>query len=217
MSVPQHVVKEGFQVITQELERVGWVKRKTGGNIYSTELSVELYGSLGLNNVVHGRQGFVEVNPLIGVGHHELEKIFTQLLDTKWTPYTGTALITNIGYLMPENSYKAWFYKAESDWRELAREMAGAIQEYGRPFLVSNSSLSALCQTMQTTNLGNPHLLECRIPIALLLLGRSMEAERFLEAQLGRIEGQSNPAATMYRSFATRFRELMKKSGGARN
>ena len=209
MPTSKELIKELFTLVTREFQQAGWVRRKPTINVYSTDLSVDAYGWVGLNRAVLRGQGIVEINPVVGVGHHKIEKLFAELQGLKWQPYATAVITTNIGYLMPDRRYHAWFFSRGESTEQVAKDMVETIEEFGGQFLRANTDLTTLCETMRNSGLGMPHLLEYRIPIAYTLLARCREAEAFVESTLNNIGSRADMAAETYREFVIRLREYM--------
>jgi hypothetical protein len=196
-------IKRVFQLADAEFRKAGWTKRKHG---FSVDLSEDIYGRVGLNKAIGRGNGILEINPIVGVGSHKLEKLVMELLGLKFQPYVGAAIGRNVGYLMPEKKYRPWLFCEEDNCEALVADMVATVQEFGRPFMQEHMGLSALCEAMRHSRLGGP-LDQYRIPAAYVLLGKNAEAEAFLEAKLKEMGSRNDMDAEWFRRFAAKLRE----------
>jgi hypothetical protein len=197
-------IKRVFELADAEFCKAGWKKRKT--DIFSFDLSEDIYGRVGLNKAVGRGDGILEINPIVGVGSHELEEFVMELLGLDFQPYAGAAIGRNIGYLTPKKKYRPWLFREENNWEALLADMLATIQKFGHPFMRQHMELAALCKAMKDSKLGGP-MDQYRIPAAEVLLGKIMEAEMFLEARLLEIANRNDTDAEWFRSFATKLRK----------
>jgi len=72
-TISKDFIKNVFDVATLELGKAGWAKRKP--DIFSVDLSDDVYGRVGLNKAIGRGNGVLEINPIVGVGSHQLEKL----------------------------------------------------------------------------------------------------------------------------------------------
>ena len=200
-------IKKVFDFADAEFRTAGWTKRNL--DIFSIDLSQDSYGRVGLNKALGRGNGILEINPIVGVGSHKLEKLVMELLGQKFQPYIGAAIGRNIGYLTPEIKYKSWLFRQDENCEALFAEMVATIQEFGPPFMREHMEISALCEAMRHSKLGGPHD-QYRIPVACVLLGRNDEAETFLEMKLKEIGNRNDGDAESFRSFAAKLRETIK-------
>ncbi len=213
MKVSIEFIKSVFKVLTVEFREAGWTKHKP--NMFAVDLSPDAYGCVGLNKAIGGGEGIVEINPVIGVGNHQMEKLIAELTAQKFQPYTTAAIGTNVGYLMPENGYRPWLFQERDHWRPLAADLVATVERFGQAFMHQNRELAALYSTLRNSKRGTPpNYIDYRIPIACVLLGNRAEAEEFVDARLREIGNRTDAGAEGFRRFATRLREhtLMRPS-----
>ena len=203
------LIRRVFELADVEFQQTGWTRRKP--DAFSLDLSGDIYGRVGLNKAVGRGKGILEINPIIGVGSHELEKFVMTLLDQKFHPYAVAAIGRNLGYLMPEKKYRPWLFREEDDCEALVADMVAAVQTFGRPFMQEHMELTDLYEAMRDSKFGGPHD-QYRIPAASVLLGRNVEAEAFLETKLKEIGNRNDMDAEWFRRFAARMREAFKPS-----
>ena len=203
VTASKEFIKRVFELANNEFCKVGWTKRKSG---FSADLSEDIYGVIGLNKAIGRGNGILEINPIVGVGSHKLEKMVMELLGQKFQPYAGAAIGRNVGYLTPEKKYKPWLFREEDDCKTLLAGMVATIQKYGRPFIQEHMELSALCEAMRHSKFGGPHD-QYRIPAAYMLLGNKIEAEAFLETKLNEMSSRNDLDAESFRRFAAKLRD----------
>jgi hypothetical protein len=67
-TISKALIKRVFDLAHAEFLGAGWTKLESG--IFSFDLSEDSYGCVGLNKVI-GRNGILEINPIVGVGSHK--------------------------------------------------------------------------------------------------------------------------------------------------
>lgn len=207
MTVPIGLIKDVSADATRALTTAGWEKRKAG---FSLDLRDKLYGFLGLNKAVgRGTDEYLEINPIVGVGSHDLEKLVAKSVGRKWQPYEGAAIASNIGYLTPEKKYRSWIFQAGDSITAQIDDMVSTIEKYGRPFIMKHADLSALVDGMGNGGLGGPFD-QLRIPAALVLLNQPDKAESYLEKELTSLGDRRDANAEIIRQFASKLRQSIK-------
>lgn len=166
------------------LEALGFKKR--GGQIFTMDVSEGVLGWLGLNRATrHRSPGEVEINPVVGVRHQEVERIVAELRHEAFHAYQPPTVSTSLGYLMPDNRYQAWILTDDAE--EEAADLVSAVNDYAVPFMDSTTGLAGLCQRLDE-RMGFDHQLVYRRPVAHLLAGnvdRACELIDEAEADLG--------------------------------
>jgi hypothetical protein len=206
MTPSKRFIKTVLEAVATELQRSDWVRRKHG---YSTHLSDDIYGFIGLNRAVGHGDRILELNPIVGVGSLKLEKVYAELTGRHFQPYSSAAIARNVGYLMPGKQYKPWLFQEGFAYDNLLSNMLSAIEDFGRPFMKRYMNLSDLCEAMKHSKLGGPYD-DYRIPVACALLGKAGEADAFLEAKLQEREARQDAEAKQFRMFAKKLRDMGK-------
>ena len=207
-------IKGVFELADAEFRKAGWTKRKP--DIFSQDLSEDGYGRVGLNKAIGRGNGILEINPIVGVGSHKLERFWMEMIGQKFQPYIGAAIGRNVGYLIPEKKYRPWLFREQDNCEALLADMVATVQKYGRPFMREHLELPALCEAMRYSKLGGPQD-QYRIPAAWVLLGKNAEAEAFLEAKLKEMAGRNDLDAESFRKFAVKLREACKPQNDYRH
>jgi hypothetical protein len=199
-------IKKVFEIAAAELCKEGWTKRKNG---FSVDLSEDIYRVVGLNKSIGRGDGLLEINPIIGVGSHKLERFWLELIGQKFQPYAGAAIGRNVCYLMPAKKYRPWLFRQVDNCESLVADMVATIQEFGPPFVHTHMEVSALCAAMRYSKLGGPND-HYRIPVAHILLGKNAEAETYLEVKLKEMGSRNDREAESFRGFSAKLRETVK-------
>ena len=178
---------------------------KHAGQIYTLRLtpSDPIQGWLGLNHVTHS--GTVDVNPVVGVRHEEVERAVAELLSL---PPTCTPTVsTHLGYVTPVATYAPWVVDSASP--ERIHEYLEQIPQYGIPFMRSADSLEAILRLLESGQYGFPHEVAYRLPVVAMFMGPSTRALQLLNKEAERLGDRTDAAAVAYREFAKRIRERL--------
>jgi hypothetical protein len=201
MAAPKEFSKIILALVGAKLGSHGWAARKPG--MFSLDLSTDVYGWIGLNKAVGRGREILEINPIVGVGSHKMERLVMELLGQKFQPYVGIAIGKNVGYLSPEKKYKPWLFHAGENPEPLVADMVANIQTFGLPYIQAHVQLSILGQAVR--DMGGP-LDKYHIPATYVLLGENGEAEKFLVATLDKIGDRTDADANLFRNFASKLR-----------
>ncbi len=199
-----------FECVLKHVVPLGWKKRHPG--IFTMQLNEETLGWLGLNTGRGYGPGILEVNPVVGVANERLERFVAELMEIKYTPAIPPSVSANIGYFTPEETYKKWMFQEGEDLEPLVVTLASAVETFGYPFMQRNADLHALYLTIRDSGKGYPHMNQYRIPAACALLGKTEEAEEFLEATLREMESRTDMAAELFRKFAANLRSYLRNT-----
>jgi hypothetical protein len=181
--------------------------RKRAGTIFTAELGEDVLGWIGLNEATkHAQQGEIEVNPVLGLRHQELERTVARLRDDKFHSYKPATVAIPLGYLMPENAYRVWLFRPQ-EIAATAREMVDDIREHGLPFIRRHATLAGITKQLESGP-AEGAMPAYRLPVAYLLAGEHDQAMAALTSELASLGDREDPAATHYRRFAERFREM---------
>jgi hypothetical protein len=205
---PPAVLETVFRPCQYELERLGFTEREPG--IYTVVTKPGFLGALGLNNAPH--KGFVDVNPVIGIRSQRVEQLVAELRGRSYSQYHPPTVAMNIGYIMPDNSFKAWRFTGGSASTTTARAMVDTIGEYGLPYMLEHSDLHKIYDLMVVERRGVPTMTVYRIPVVCLLLGEPELARKHLDNRLSRIGTRRNPGDVQYLTFAAQLEERLRQT-----
>jgi hypothetical protein len=176
--------------------------RKRSGQVYTTELTEDAIGWLGLNSASEHRPiGIVEVNPIVGIRHQPVERMVAELLGSPFHAYQPPTVNRPLGYLLPANKYLSWNVDTNDPVSaEQVGQLVETLRDYGLPFMRDNSSLHAIC-TLLEERVGFEHQIAFRRPVAWLLAGDRVRARRALDETIGGLGSRDDPAAEQLRQF----------------
>lgn len=195
------------QLIADQLTSSGWRRRVP--DIFTIDLGSEVLGWIGLNRATHKTGGILLINPVVGVRNQKLEQLVAQFSGTRFHLYNPPTIAGNVGYLMPEDDFLQWAFSSEHDAEALVSELVQTIQDYGMPFIRANVDLEQLIDTMLHARFGFPHQLKYRIPVAYMMLGRTIEARSEIDKNLAEYADAQYQAAVGYRNFAAALQKAI--------
>jgi hypothetical protein len=184
------------------LEEFGFEKR--AGEVFTLELGDGVFGWLGLNRAYRRSEDALEVNPVVGVRHQEVERLVADLRAETFHPYLPPTASTPIGYLTPAGRYSPWVFQRGSTMSAEAEDLVDAVAQHGVPFMQVSTGLGELRRLIEA-GLGFAHQLVYRHPVVCLLAGDREAALRSVERALQAFGDRDDPAAVKYRLFAARF------------
>jgi len=182
---------------------LGFEKQQSG--IYTIPIVAKVVGWLGLNKAF-GRGEALELNAVVGVRHLDVESLVSELLGEPPNKCSPPTLAGNIGYLMPENRYRAFVFASPDSILLQVDELCAAVTTYGLKFAHQVKDLAALVQTMETVQFGMPEQTMYRIPAGYLLLGEHIKAIAYVHDATVSIGSRRDPAAQRYLAFAAKLR-----------
>lgn len=207
MVVRQGLVAEASEAWRTALASVGF--RKHSGDVYTRQVAEGVLGWLGLNRAVNRGDGLLEVNPVVGVRHQELERVVAGLLDERFHGYSPPTVSVHLGYVMPEGRYRPWLVGSDAPVRDVAAGMVAAVVAYGLPFMDERASLEAVVGSMSDDRAGIAEQLAFRRPVGYLLLGEAERARAEVRASLDRLGDRRDLAAQRFRGFASAFEKRL--------
>jgi hypothetical protein len=203
MTKGNEIIRVTSKLVATHLVEAGMQKRK--GDIFTRELVPEVLGWIGLNRAYKRKEGILEINPVIGVRHQELEELLASLLHETFHPYVPPTISIALGYLTAEHRFKSWRFESGRNADAVAQTLVENVLEFGYPFMTAYSTLPAITKAMEAST-GVPSELAYRVPLAYALMGDSSKAENFLAQKLAELGKAENPYAVRYKTFASRFR-----------
>jgi hypothetical protein len=179
--------------------------RKRAGAIFTIPITDDVLGWLALNTATkYEPAGQVEVNPIVGIRHRQVEELVARLCEEKPHAYMPATARTPIGYIMPGRRYVTWTMNECAP--DVAREMVAAIVEYGLPFMGDNADLPALLSLLESGHFGPANQVPYRVPAIWLLLGDIERAVSSADAFLERLGGPRDQWTRQYRAFVGALR-----------
>jgi hypothetical protein len=186
---------------------MGFEQRKPG--VFSSSISEEVIGWIGLNKAICGLTNAVEINPVVGVRNQRIERLVADLVGDTFNNLVPPTIAGNVGYFSPVDRYLAFTFFDSGPNEEIADRLCEAVKVHGLPFMEKASDLRTLVEMMQTVRFGMTEQLNYRIPVGFWLLADIEKAKIFIAAKVSEISSREDPAALRYRTFATRLNELI--------
>ena len=199
----KELIREVMQIIQRKLVDHGFKKRSK--EILTFDLSSEFLGWLGLNRAVQRGDGSLAINPVIGVRYQRLERAYSELMDENFHAYIPPTLSVNIGYLMPDNSYKTWSFFNKSNNQRIVDDMVAAIEKYGISFMDTMSNEDAILEALKVSDFSMPESRKFRLPLIKYMRGDIEQARAELTRTLEEVNTREDMAAQYYRRFAQKL------------
>lgn len=205
MTRGNELITVASRLIAAGLVETGMQRRK--GDVFTRELVSGVLGWVGLNRAVRKKEGILEINPVIGVRHQELEALVARLLDEDFHPYVPPTISIALGYLTAERRFRSWLFDDKSNQRAVAQSLVATITEFGDPFMRAHSTLGDIARAMESDT-GVPSDIAYRLPVAYVLMGEPAKAKEYLDDKCAELGTAENPYAVRYRTFASRLAEF---------
>lgn len=198
-----HAEKDIKSSIKPVFEELGFLKKKTG--IFVKTVSADVLGTIGLNIATGRGSGIIEINPVIGIRNQCIERLLAEILGEPFDELIPATLAGNVGYLSHENTYRPYIFTNKESIDAIVNEMRDAVKDFGLPFMQKASNLSDLVELMRTVRFGIPFVIEYRIPVGLLLLGKKIEAKEIIDKKMSEITSKHDPASLRYKKFSAQL------------
>lgn len=193
-------IQLAVRTLREPLEQQGF--RKRTGAIFTTALSDEVLGWLGLNYASrHRPPGQVAIHPVVGVRHQAVERLIARLRREEFHQYVPPTVSTLIGYVMPAHRDIGWEFGAQYG-TSAGDELIAAIVDYGLPFMRSLTHLSAILEAISSGFCRYP---EYRFPAVLEVMGRHQDAMAAMARVVDELGERHDDAARQLRDFAAAF------------
>lgn len=200
-----------FDETTKALTNLGF--RKRSGGIYTWPISDDVLGWLGLNRASrHLPTGVVEVTPIVGVRHQEVERVVAEMRDERFHPYLPPTVNLPLRMLIPSVRSERWILDRADPFIG-AERLADVAAKFVLPFYHSVSTLPEICDLLDR-GIGHEHQLIYRRPTAWQLLGKADHARTLIDSAEEELGDRNDAAAAEFRAFAARFRRRFSLYGG---
>jgi hypothetical protein len=198
----RQTLKHVVSVIEREFIPVDSRKR----NPYAWPVKSGFSAWLGLNTILGRADGFVGLNPIVGVISDETETLVRRF-DGSAKRWPTPTISISLGYLSPEERYIEWLFAGQSEPKLEAevKKLIEVIRKYGMPFIESNASLPTLVNSLVDGRFTYKESAIYRRPIAHLVLGQKDEARQYVTHEVDAIGQRTDEAADQYRRFAARL------------
>lgn len=190
------------RLISERLVERGYSRSKP--NVFTRPTPTSgIVSWVGLN--LAKRRGVVEVNPMVGVRHGPVEALVAELCEATDDHVVPPTAALNVGYLTPHGRYECFLFDGVRTDEIVAHALVDKVDGVATTFASENERLEGLVQTLKTKPLM-PEQTAYRLPVALLLMGKSEDARIAVDLKLREIGARSDPAAVRFRTFAERLR-----------
>jgi hypothetical protein len=169
------------------------------------DLAPEVLGFFAFGTHADRKSGALGFWPNVGVRFQIVCKLESQLMGTKFDEYGPAHAVTNIGYLMPENTFMEWYARSPEDADDVAAGMVAALEQYGLPFMERYKSLREAISFMRPNTYGGNEDDSRRLILTYALLGERDKAYEVLTHWLEKIGEDSRSFETL-RRFAQNFK-----------
>lgn len=183
--------------------------RKRSEQIYTLDLSDEFLGWLGLNRAIDRGDGALALNPVVGVRYQPMERTLAEITGEAFHEYIPPTVSVNVGYLMPENSYRSWRFEEGSANQERVLDMIAVVEKVGRPFMDSMADLESLTKALEAKQYSLPEDRQYHLPVLYLLKGEHDLARSHLMRYVEELGQREDLAAQAYRNFAEKMQSRL--------
>jgi hypothetical protein len=196
-------VASTLRSLVSEMKRIGFRKR-AGIDIYTIELADSIIGWVGMNRASSGGSaGELELWPIIGLRHQEVEQIVSELKGKEPNDFHPATVFWPLRYIMPEELRQHWWFTPENA-PEMARVVADAIEKWGLPWMREHASLAKICELAEDA-FGEDSALGYTRPVLWQLLGNPERVTTVIN-EVNASVSYSEPYAVNFRRFVKAFK-----------
>ena len=148
-----------------------------------------------------------EATAYVGLRVEAIEQVTSELCGFADRGYQQRTAVSPIGYLMPENRWRAWLVNSATA-EAVAEQLAAAVTDYGLLYcekLAANPAEIVEAVRNSATGVGPPG--ECRQALALIGLGRFEEALAFVASCEEEVQGKEGQWAEQERRWVAAFKQ----------
>lgn len=207
----RELIEAGLSACRRQLEALGF--RPHEANIFTLPLASRLLGWVGLGKGVHRGDGSMDITPVVGLLHQDVERVVAACAHLPYHRYYPSTILTNAGLLTPE-ARAIWvvFYPHESVEAPAAR-VSQPIRDYAIPWMREHASLAAVYELLSTGQFPSSTMAKLKLPVIAWILGQEDVARHLLHNELKRISESRGPNAAgaleVYGRFAAELEEQM--------
>jgi hypothetical protein len=183
------------------LARIGFVRR-SGALLQDRGGGAS--GWIGLNLATYGLPRSLQINPVVGVRFARLDEVIPAHRDD--IPKKPKPVISKqLGYLMPENSFRGWEFLQSGDHGQVAASLVEAVREYGDPYIEKYADWGNFTRDIELPGMLMEHEKGKVLPIVLAFDGNLERANSIVASELERVASFDDMYAQSYRDFANKF------------
>lgn len=194
------------RVITEMCKEIGFKKKQY---LYIKPFTENVIAVLHFGIYTHQMSGHVFVDAKVGVTYKDVEEIFCKLCGID-NPVFDFTILRQIGYVMPENSYKEWDLVEGSDNTGVFEDLFRNIKTCGFDYYEKMKNFNNLFQTFEIRGSVVDVSRDRRLPILYYLKGEKEKGLKFIEKTIERQQqpGDEEQFDSNYLDFAERYKAL---------
>jgi hypothetical protein len=172
----------------EQIERLGFRRKK---DRFILEINDETIGWVCLDRVPYRGQGAFDLDPMIAIINRTIEQLICKFEGREYNESQTATAIKNIGYMMPERSFKTYlFYETLSheEIKALVKDMVDTIAKYAVPWMRRLSDREELMRGLEKERISLNLARRYTLPVLYLLLGRKEQAIEYGKSQLTEIK-----------------------------
>lgn len=201
--------------------------KRHASSIFTTPLSLDVWGWVALSRATHLGGGVMEITPWVGLLCPQVERLSSTLRRLPYHRYFPATAQMNIGALLPPPPEIPRLFQPreihvtfhpDSDVEAPAERVCAPIREVGAPWMREHASLEAVYALAVANNIA---FRNSRLPILAWLMGNLDQAHVHLREEYNALYAKSiapgapasiGLAAQTYQRFMTAFEALMSAS-----
>ncbi len=185
-------VEKGMSAICN---KIGFKKKQY---YFIKPIENNVIATLNFGMAAHKVQGHIYVNVAIGVSHKNIEELYIKLTEKSNALFQAT-ISMQIGYLMPEDSFKEWDFVESTDNSNVFEDLLNCIQTYGFEYIEKMKDFNNLFEAFEKRVSGVLNQSRDRyLPILHYLKGDKQKGIQFIEEA---IERQKKPVDDEKKEF----------------
>ncbi|PID69198.1 MAG: hypothetical protein CR989_03065 [Flavobacteriales bacterium] len=176
-------------IVKEKMVNIGFVEKEK--YIFSKLIIKDVEGFVIVEKTDHGSRYNWSISPTVGIINHKVEDIYYKLVDnidfSKELLRTATS---SIGYILPENSFKAWDVNlddTEDQIHEIIDDLILQIKKYILPFFMKMSQNKELQVSLEKNSWGITSLNYFKVPILYYINEEKEKGLKYIEDILAKI------------------------------
>lgn len=194
--------------LDQELNNLGFKKKKY---YYYCTKDRDSSLSIHVGNRRSYEKGVVILSVSVGVAIHSVNELYIKLTDCQNNPDVSIyspIVCKNMGYIMPQNSYKEWRFEEKNFVEQSLTELVESIKKYAFQYYEDRNGNSKIEYYVKETNEVTTKMARDEYyPIILFLSDRKDEAVQYVKCVLDNKQ-HSGLEEEYYKKFAENFLQL---------
>jgi hypothetical protein len=194
------------------LQEAGWTPR--AADWFTRAIAPGYTGVLATGTASeHSPTGTATATLYVGLRREDVEKVVRELCRIPGSDggYRSRTVVTSIGYLMPEATWRMWFVAPDTA-DAVATELATLVARHAQPYLERLAGPDQLIEAVRATGLRVSANGPCRLAVLLALEGRPEEGWDFVQERLALLGSRTDAAAVQLRDMAARLRSWLESA-----